>query len=120
MNGRFYAFIVILAASIAAIVLVGSNGGRFSDKDAPSPYTGTNLIVYVDPEGRINTLRPDGTSEPKPISPAEVFFTWPLWSPDGSQIAYSGIPLGMVKAKRPAALAAGPLANMNGQCRLVI
>ncbi len=92
--GRFYAFIVILAVFMAAIVLVGSNGGRLSGRDALPPSARVNLIAYVDLEGRIHTIRPDGVPGQDAISPEEGFYTWPVWSPDGAQIAYSGVASG--------------------------
>lgn len=93
-SGRFYAFIVILAAFIAVIALVGSNGGIWSGRDALPPVTVVNLIAYVDLEGRIHTISPDGLSVQRTISPEEGFYTWPVWSRDGTQIAFSGIPPG--------------------------
>ncbi|MCH8062297.1 MAG: PD40 domain-containing protein [Chloroflexi bacterium] len=93
-SGRFYAFIVILAVFIAVIALVGSNGGIFSGGDALPPETRVNLIAYVDLEGQIHTISPDGLSIQDTISPEEGFFTWPVWSPDGAQIAFSGITSG--------------------------
>ena len=91
-SGRFYAFIVILAVFMAVIVLVGSNGGILSSRDAPPPDTRLTLIAYVDLDGRIHTMRPDSVSEQDTISPEKGFYTWPVWSPDGTQIAFSGVP----------------------------
>ena len=56
------------------------------------PELGVSLIAYADLDGRIMTARPDG-SAPARLSPDEGFFTWPVWSPDGKQLAFSGIPL---------------------------
>ena len=50
---------------------------------------GVNLIAYVDPNGQVKTVSPDGSSAAR-ISPDEGFFTWPMWSPDASQIVFSG------------------------------
>ena len=38
------------------------------------------------------TAQPDGSS-PVKLSPDRGFFTWPVWSPDSNQLAFSGIPL---------------------------
>ena len=48
------------------------------------------LIAYADPQGRIRVVQPDGSS-PVTISPREAFSGWPAWSPEGSQVAFSGI-----------------------------
>ncbi len=50
-----------------------------------------NLIAFVDTQGRVMTMRPDGALV-KRISPDVAgFFTWPTWSPDGSALVYSGV-----------------------------
>ena len=38
------------------------------------------------------TAQPDGSS-PVKLSPDRGFFTWPVWAPDSSQLAFSGIPV---------------------------
>ena len=60
---------------------------------APSPPArpGVNLIAYADSEGHVRTVRPDGSSTVR-ISPDHGFFTWPMWSPDGTRIVFSGAP----------------------------
>ena len=47
------------------------------------------MIAYVDSDGQIRTVDPDGSSAVR-ISPDDGFFTWPMWSPDSSQIVFSG------------------------------
>ena len=79
----------------------GAEGTRFptsasaalTSSPTPAPEKTVNLIAYVDLEGRINTATPDG-SETTVISPDEGFFTWPMWSPDGRQIVFSGVRTG--------------------------
>jgi TolB protein len=62
-----------------------------------------NRIAYVDPTGDIYTIQPDGEGRrklasgemlqtiafiPRPIQDEEKgFYSWPVWSPDGSRIA---------------------------------
>ena len=65
-------------------------------------------IGYVDTEGRLFTIAPDGTDQQPLVGEAlvrmdvggsplasslrvESFFTWPTWSPDGSKIAASQV-----------------------------
>ena len=93
-SGRFYAFIVILVASMAVMVLVGNNGGALSGKEAPPLKTNVEQIAFVDLEGQIHVIKPFGLPGKITISPEEGFFTWPVWSPDGTEIAFSGIPAG--------------------------
>ena len=87
---RFNAFLFILTVLLAVTVVVGGNGGALSGVDELFEDTAVNLIVYVDVEGRIYTIRPDGLSDPRAISPEEGFYTWPAWSPDGTRLAFSG------------------------------
>ena len=58
--------------------------------DEEAPPSGVGLIAYADTEGRVRTVRPDGSS-PVTINPSEAWSGWPTWSPDGGQIAFSGI-----------------------------
>ena len=89
----------------AFIVLPGDEGGTVSSVDDGPPVPAASdgilapdettllrsgLIAYADPQGRIRTIRPDGSS-PVTINPVEAFSGWPSWSPDGSQVAFSGI-----------------------------
>ena len=59
-------------------------------EETPATEVESGLIAYADPQGRIRIVRPDGSS-PVTISPTEAFSGWPAWSPNGSQVAFSGI-----------------------------
>jgi len=64
--------------------------------------SGTNLIAYIDEAGDLYTIQPDGTDRRK-LASGEVletiafsgrlikngrdFYSWPLWSPDGTRLA---------------------------------
>lgn len=57
----------------------------------PILEAGVNRIAFVDVEGAIQTIKPDGSGQ-RQISPnADGFFTWPTWSPDAQQLVYSGV-----------------------------
>ena len=73
---------------LAALVVLGACG-VFPLRDAPTPEPGVNLIAYATTDGQIRTVSPDGSSQVK-ISPDAGFFTWPIWSPDGTAVAFSG------------------------------
>ena len=85
---RLYAFVVLLSALLAAIGVIAAESEPQDEALLP-PKAGVDLIAFVGADLRINTVRPDGTSL---VGVSEVggFFTWPTWSPDGSQVAYSG------------------------------
>ncbi len=48
-----------------------------------------NRIVYIDSDGQIVTIAPDG-SDTRRLTEGATFFQFPAWSPDGSQIAAIG------------------------------
>jgi TolB protein len=69
----------------------------------PSPaISETNLIAYIDEEGDLYTIKPDGSGRRK-LASGEVlqtiafsgqliksgrdFYSWPVWSPDGARLA---------------------------------
>jgi TolB protein len=54
-----------------------------------TPTVAAGRIVYANDDGEILTVNSDGSS-PVRISPDGGRFTWPFWSPDGSQIVFSG------------------------------
>ena len=55
----------------------------------PTAKLSVNLIAYVNQDGQIRTVDPNGAYTER-ISPEEGFFTWPMWSLDSSQIVFSG------------------------------
>ena len=57
----------------------------------PTQPPGVDLIAFVNADGEVMTMKPDGL-QVKRISPdVEGFFTWPTWSPDGNTLVYSGV-----------------------------
>ncbi len=89
---RLLAFALLLGFLVVVLVVLGCRGGTMPAGTAMPPEAETNLIAYVTEEGQVVVMNPDGTS-PVRISPEEGFFTWPLWSPDASQIGFSGAPI---------------------------
>lgn len=53
------------------------------------PAHAVNRIVYVDADGQVATIAPDG-SEQRQISDATVRFQFPAWSPTGEYVAALG------------------------------
>jgi Tol biopolymer transport system component len=94
LSKRLIAFLTVLTALIAAVALVGGNGGAFSTGDLLPPRRGVNLIAYVDLSGQIHTIQPEDPSVKEKITPEGGVFTWPAWSPDATQLAFSGVYLG--------------------------
>ena len=72
--------LVLMLASVAAVAPL-----------RPTADPGVNLIAFVNADGDVMTMKPDGL-QVSPISPdVEGFFTWPTWSPDGNTLVYSGV-----------------------------
>ncbi len=63
-----------------------------ADRDSAAqdrPDTGVNLIAYANFDGQVFVARPDGSNTLR-ISPEDGVFTWPVWSPDGERVSFSG------------------------------
>ena len=84
----------------AALLVAVATGCGAPDRHAADKI---DRILYADTEGRILTVRPDG-SDPQQLTPAdEVFISarigvegerqvihdWPVWSPNGRLVAYT-------------------------------
>ena len=57
----------------------------------PSLDPGVNLIAFVDADGDVMTMSPDGLQVNQVSPDVDGFFTWPTWSPDANTIVYSGV-----------------------------
>lgn len=55
----------------------------------PDPAHAVNRIVFVNPDGQIETIAPDG-SDRRQISEGAVRFQFPTWSPTGEYVAAIG------------------------------
>lgn len=79
-----------LLIGIAALVLPLVASYVIADV-RPRAAPAVNLIAFVDADGAVKTMLPDGSGVRR-ISPAvDGFFTWPTWSPDARTLAYSGV-----------------------------
>ena len=79
----------------AALVILGSllvtAGIVASAREDVRVLARVDLIAYVDFEGKIKTISPDGLLSNQVSADSDGFFTWPTWSPDASQLVYSGV-----------------------------
>lgn len=73
-----------LGITIAALVLTG---GCTAEADEPEPV---DRLVIVDEQGRVVTTAPDG-SDSQVISIEEDVAFQPIWSPDGTKVAYASL-----------------------------
>ena len=85
---RLYAFFLLLSSLLGAIGFLAARDEPEDEALLP-PKARLDLIAFAGTDFRINTVRPDGTSLVG-ISDVGGLFTWPIWSPDGTQVAYSG------------------------------
>ena len=87
---RVYALLVLLAATMVVVAVAGDHGGTYSNTKPLPPDLAVDRIAYVDPNGRVFTIAPDGQDRTA-VSPEDGFFTWPTWSPDGRRLVISGV-----------------------------
>lgn len=72
---------------LAAILTIAGVIATLRPVTAPK----VNLIAFVDADGSVMTMRPDGTFVNRISPDGEGFYTWPTWAPDGRALAYSGV-----------------------------
>lgn len=77
----------IAAAALAALLAATHIIAAARPQTAPA----VNLIAYVDAQGVIRTMRPDGTGDARATPETDAYYTWPVWSPDARTLAYSGV-----------------------------
>ena len=87
---RLYAGVAVLASVVIVLTVVGSRAGAPGDGFRWPPDYTVNRIAVVGSDARIRTYSPDGTGELL-ITPDDGVFTWPTWSPNGRDIAYSRV-----------------------------
>ena len=85
-----YSFLVVLAAILIVLAILGQMGGVIGERDSWPPEYLVNRIAVVTSDGQIRSYQPDGQGERR-ISTGPGYFTWPTWSPDGRRIVYSGV-----------------------------
>ena len=57
----------------------------------PASDPGINLIAFVNADGDVMTMKPDGLQVSQISPEVDGFFTWPTWAPDGRSLIYSGV-----------------------------
>lgn len=92
---------IVLALLLAAAHLIAAA--------RPHLPPAVNLIAFVDADGAVKTMRPDGSQTARVSPDVQGFFTWPTWSPDARRLAYSGV---VVVGRQPQLnLYAAPIAS---------
>ena len=96
------------AAALAYLILALGCLPGASETGSGNPAMSINRIAYIDPDGQLVTVEPDGTDRrilstgavagdgagrmagmsAQTLSP-DGLYSWPAWSPDGSRIAVS-------------------------------
>lgn len=79
-----------LLIGIAALVLPLAASYVIADV-RPRAAPAVNRIAFVDADGAVKTMLPDGSGARRISPDVDGFFTWPTWSPDARTLAYSGV-----------------------------
>ena len=90
---RVYALVVLLVVLLVVVAVLGSRGGLTSSSASLPPALpgpGVNRIAFVDLDGQVLSMNPDG-SDLQSISAGDGFFTWPTWSPDAKTLVFSAV-----------------------------
>ena len=82
---------IALFALLAATAVFGALGGAYSSTASVPPDARVDMVAFVDLEGRVMAVRPDGSNLAR-LSPERGVYTWPVWSPDARSVAFSGLP----------------------------
>ncbi len=72
--------------SVAENIPPTTSQATYEPIPTPDPANAVNRIVYVDADGQVATIAPDG-SEQRTISDTAVRFQFPAWSPTGEYVA---------------------------------
>lgn len=75
-----------LGVPIAVLVLAGGCTAEADDAE-PEPI---DRLVILDEDGRVVTTAPDG-SDPQVLSTEDDIAFQPIWSPDGTKVAYASV-----------------------------
>ena len=87
---RLYTFLLLLSAAVVIVAVLRHNGGTPSSGELVAPDIAVDRIAYVGLDSLVRTVNPDGSDEVR-VGPDEGYFTWPTWSPDGRNLAFSGV-----------------------------
>ena len=79
----------LLIGCVALALMLASAGAVAALRPMSDP--GVNLIAFVDTDGDVMTMKPDGLQIGLISPDVEGFFTWPTWSPDAKSLVYSGV-----------------------------
>ena len=97
---QWYPVLVAVAATVTVSLACATGPGDAANPESAMPI---NRIAYIDSDGQLFTVNPDGSDRSlltagtvaraggvlsQPLSRDRIY-SWPVWSPDGSRIAVS-------------------------------